>query len=188
MDNSIISPDRFEILVVRELRKAGFEITDVRIVRWIRAPGDTGEFDVDLTACLHAPGEVHHVLIGCLHRISPIRRELVARIGERSRQADSRSTLVFATSEFDREALVYARDHGIALLRVVDGRAAYDSGGWGVRNHYPAWLPAYAAQLVALDEAGLTNATLLAGGQPRMLLDRLKGAIRPGPPQEPPAE
>ncbi len=79
--------------------------------------------------------------------------------------------LVFATTDFDSDALAAARESGVALLRVVDGRTAYDTSGWNNPGHYPAWLPAYLAQVVDRDIAGQPRARLLEAGLPDMILD-----------------
>ena len=177
-----ITPDQFEILVVRELRKVGLEVSGLRIRRRIRISAETGEYDLDLAARLSAEGEEHRVLIGCRHREVAIGREQLGRLHGRLEEAGAEKALLFATPEFERDALAFGRDAGIALLQVVDGRTAHDTGGWGVRGHYPSWLPEHVARVVRLDDVGLVATALLVAGQPRLILDRLRPGTAPASP------
>jgi hypothetical protein len=88
--------------------------------------------------------------------------------------------LVFATADFTADAVTAAHEAGIALLRLVDGRSAFDMSGWSTPGHYPAWLPAYLSQLIDRDIAGQPRARLLEAGSADMILDALSSkATRP---------
>jgi hypothetical protein len=77
--------------------------------------------------------------------------------------------LVFATADFATDAVVTAQEAGIPLFRVVDGRSAFDMSGWSTPGHYPAWLPAYLAQLVDRDISGQQRVRLLEAGGAEMV-------------------
>src|SRR5438552_3403263 len=81
------------------------------------------------------------------------------------------AAVVFATADLAADALAAARGAGVAMLRVVDGRTAFDTSGWSTPGHYPAWLPAYLPQLVDRDISGQPRARLLEAGRPDMILD-----------------
>jgi hypothetical protein len=80
-------------------------------------------------------------------------------------EAGVEAGILFATAAFDRAALAAAKDARIALLRVTDGRTAFDTSGWGTPGHYPAWLPAYCAQTVGGDVVGDVRYRLLEAAQ-----------------------
>ena len=82
--------------------------------------------------------------------------------------------ILFATGEFEPEALQAARDRAVALVRVTDGRTAFDTSGWGTPGHYPMWLPAYCAQAVGRDIAGQPRYQLLEQGQGDVIVDQLR--------------
>jgi len=82
--------------------------------------------------------------------------------------------LLFATADFTPEALAAGDERGIALLRLVDARAAFDTGGWGNPGHYPPWLPAYQVQVVGRGSGGQARARLLEAGQANVILERFK--------------
>ena len=85
------------------------------------------------------------------------------------------------TASFAPDAVKAA--HGsLALLRVTDGRTAFDTSGWGAPGHYPAWLPAYCAQAVGLDLVGQPSYTLLQSGQGDALVRQLDTTGQPEAP------
>jgi len=87
--------------------------------------------------------------------------------------------VLFGAADFDPSALTAAEDSPLALLRVTDGRTAFDTSGWGTPGHYPAWLPVYCAQAVARDPLGQPRYQLLESGQASVIVDRLRN-----PPKE----
>ncbi len=67
-----------------------------------------------------------------------------------------------------------AEDSAFPLLRVTDGRTAFDTSGWGTPGHYPAWLPAYCAQSVTRDPLGQPRYELLESGKGGVIVERLR--------------
>ena len=166
-----MTPEYFEILVVRELRKVGFDLGTVRIHRRSELPEPERGFVLELAVPLARPGTNWRALVACRYQTHTVEPDVILSLKARLPQAPADTGLVFATAEFGTDALAAARESGVALLRVVDSRTAYDTSGWNNPGHYPAWLPAYLAQLVDLDPAGQPRARLLEAGRPDMILD-----------------
>lgn len=176
----VLGHDQFEILVTRELRKAGFDLLDVRRYRRTQLSGAEQGYLFELTADL-ARGPWHkRALIACRCQTSPVGSLAVESVSEHVREAKADVGLLFATAELTPEALEAAHTAGVALLRVVDARIAYDTGGWGAPGHYPAWLPAYLAQIVEKDAAGQIRHVLLEGRHGKAIVELLTPAHRPG--------
>lgn len=169
-----ITPDDFEILVVRELRKAGLEVSDVRRHRRATLPAPRHGYLLELAARLAREGWARGALIACRVQAAPVGRADVESLRGHAEEAGARVGVLFAAAELAPDALPAAEEHGIALLRVVDGRTAFDASGWGPSGHYPAWLPAYLAQLATRDAAGIPAHRLLESGRPDAILDRLR--------------
>src|SRR2546425_11939758 len=89
-------------------------------------------------------------------------------------EADAEGGLLFGAADFDPDALMTAEDSALALLRVTDGRTAFDTSGWGTPGHYPAWLPAYCAQSVTRDPLGQPRYELLESGKGGVIVERLR--------------
>src|SRR5207248_11596489 len=84
--------------------------------------------------------------------------------------------VLVGAADLDPSAVTVAEDSPRALLRVTDGRTAFDMSGWGTPGHYPAWLPAYCAQSVARDPLGQARYQLLESGQASVIVDRLRNS------------
>src|ERR1044071_8988019 len=164
-----MTPESFEILVVRELRKVGFEVFGVRGRRRADLPPPSTGFLLELLIGLGRPGGRKQVLASCRCRDVPIGPEAVESLKERLPAAGAQAALLFGTADFTPDALSAGLQNGIALFRIVDGRSAFDAAGWGPSGHYPAWLPAYLAELLDRDPAGLPRRRLLETGGAGMI-------------------
>jgi hypothetical protein len=174
-----LTPQTFEILVVRELRKAGFEVGNVRTHRRSELPPPEPEhaFVLELVVALTQPQTTwaRRALVVCRSQASAVERDVIELAKARLPEVRADIALVFAIPDFSAEALAAAEESGVALLRVVDGRSAFDMSGWSTPGHYPAWLPAYLAELVDRGVADQPRARLLEAGRPDMILDCLEG-------------
>jgi hypothetical protein len=188
-----LTPERFAILVVRELRKVGLEVSDLQIHRRTTLPEPEQGYLLELAGAVSRPPWRRRVLIACRRQDAPIGRVDVESLRAHLKEAGSEAGILFATTTFDRDALQAAQDGPLALLRVTDGRTAFDTTGWGTPGHYPAWLPAYCAQSISRDVMGEPLYRLLEGGQGEALMQRLQTEVdrapakhvEPGgPPQE----
>jgi hypothetical protein len=159
-----VTPEYFQILVVRELRKAGFDVGDVRIHRRSELPDPERGFVLELTAPLGHAAWRKRALIACRRQDGAVGRDIVDSLKARLGDAKADLGMLFATAGFHDDAVAAAQQAGIALLRVIDGRTAYDEGGHGTASHYPAWLPAHTVEVVDRDAGGQIRARLLEAG------------------------
>lgn len=169
-----ITPASFEILAVRELRKAGFEVTDPRVHRRTELSEPERGFLLELRVWLRRSGWQKRALIACRRQEGAVARAALDDLTARLPSAQADVGLLFATTDFALEALSAAEEGGIALLRLVDARTAFDTGGWGEPGHYPSWLPAYLVQLVDRGQTGQVRYRLLEGGCAALIVDRLE--------------
>ena len=169
-----LTPQHFEILVVRELRKAGLDVAELRIHRRVTLPEPERGYLLELSGVLGGTTGQHRTLIACRRQQAPIGRAPVESLRDHVTEARAAAGLLFGCAEFAPEALTAALDADLALLRVTDGRSAFDTSGWGSPGHYPAWLPAYCAQLVKRDPLGEARYHLLEPGQGDQLLHSMK--------------
>jgi len=146
-----LTPESFEILVVRELRKVGLQVSELRIHRCSTLPDPERGYLLELKGVLGRGAERRLTLIGCLRRQAPIGRSDIEAFKDHLKEAGVEAGVLFGTAVFEPEALTAAQPAPLALLRVTDGRTAFDTSGWGTPGHYPAWLPAYCAETVGRD-------------------------------------
>jgi len=169
-----LTPEYFEILVVRELRKVGFEVSELRVHRRAMLPEPERGYLLELKGRVSRAGWQRRALIACRRQDAPIGRAQVESLRDHLEEAGVDAGILFGTADFEPDALAAARDSSLALLRVTDGRTAFDTSGWGTPGHYPAWLPAYCAQAVGRDAFGQVRYQLLESGQGDLIVNQLR--------------
>jgi len=182
-----LTADSFEILVVRELRKAGLEVAELSLHRRTTLSEAEHGLLLELKAVLSRGPWRRRILIACRRQQRPIGRTEVESLEAHVSEAAAEAGVLFATPPFESDALRAAADGSLALLRVTDGRTAFDTSGWGAPGHYPAWLPAYCAQVVSRDALGQARYQQLEAGQADLILNQLEPArgAGSGPPVAP---
>ena len=171
-DPRSITADAFEILVARELRKAGLEPIKLHRRAGSLTPGNSG-FVFDLVGRLESYGHRWLVLIECRNRPDNVRAADVAEVRRRAVEAKAASALLFATTEFNDDALQAASESRVALLRVVDAHTALSAAGVIDVAQMPAWMPDFTVQLVWRED-GPAETVLLQANEPEPLLRRLR--------------
>lgn len=171
-DPRTISPDSLEILVARELRKAGIEPVALRRrpVQQAR-PADDG-FAYDLVGRLAAYGHRWSVLIECRNSSAPVRPEDIADLRQRADATPAASAIMCAVADIETSALLRARDEAIPVLRVVDARTALLAAGMIEGGQLPAWVPEFTVQVVTVTG----GARLLEADQPELILQEMRAA------------
>jgi len=169
-----LTPESFEILVVRELRKIGLDVGELRVHRRATLPEPERGYLLELKGVVSRPPWQRRALIACRRQQTPLGRADVESLKDHVKEAGAEVGLLFGTASFDPDALRAARDAALALLRVTDGRTAFDTSGWGTPGHYPAWLPAYCAQAVDRDVFGELRYQLLESGQGDVIVKQLE--------------
>src|SRR5205809_1280802 len=174
-----LTPEHFESLVMRELRKIGLDVSELRTHRRSTLPEPDGGYLLELKGVVRGAGWQRRVLIACRRQQRPIMAAEVELLKDHVKEADVEVGLLIGAGDFEPDALTTAEDTALALLRSPDGRTAFDTSGWGTPGHYPAWLPAYCAQSVTRDPLGQPRYELLESGQWGVIVERLRI-----PPQE----
>ena len=168
-DVGSITAEAFEILVVRELRKAGIEPVQVRRQAFhSREPG----FAFDLVARLECYGHRWRALIECSNHPRPVSAEEVSALRDRADEAHLVSALLCTTAACTPEAIARADLLRVALLRVVDAHHAATNAGWLPAGQLPAWAPEFRLELVTQANPGRA----LAANDPELVLRELRAS------------
>lgn len=173
-----LSREFFEILALRELRKVGLEVGALRLHRRTTLPDAERGFLLELVGVVGRGTWRASALIACRRQDAPVGKIAVDACREHLQEAKVAAGVLFAAPAFTADALAAADESGLVLVRVTDGRTAFDTSGWGTPGHYPAWLPAYCAQLVGRDAFGQIQYRLLETGHGDLVVAELqrKGA------------
>jgi Restriction endonuclease len=169
-----IGPAALEILVVRELRRAGIEAGGLRRTISAKASG-AAPAAFDLSGRLEAYGRKWSALVEC-RTSAPVGPADVDALRGRADAVPAKSALLFATSGFTNDAVRRADELRVALFRVVDAQSALLAQGLIEAGPLPAWVPEFTVELVALD-GGDVRARLLEADQPEQVLRRLRPPV-----------
>jgi restriction system protein len=114
-----ITPEDFERQVRCRLEAAGAELEAFKVTHREKLAGSDGVYEIDVTARFSALGANFVVLVECKHQASPIKRDVVQVLHARVQSLGAHKGMLFATSTFQKGAVEYAKEHGIALVRVT---------------------------------------------------------------------
>jgi hypothetical protein len=186
-----VRTDEVEILVARELRKAGLALSALRVLqRATRAPGDAVQYFMRLTGTGDAGRGETDIVIDFRNETAPVSADLVRALlalpGDRAEAGapvrlmpapDGLATVegppvlrvMFSTSGYDAGAVREAHALGVILLAVADGPAAFRRSQWSMGAQTPAWIPEYMTELVSLGPGGVPRHELILSARPAFL-------------------
>lgn len=121
-----ISPTEFERLVHSHVVRIGKNLKTFKAEHNNKLQTHDGVYQIDVTAKFEALGVEFLVLIECKHHKHPIKREVAQLLYDKIRATGAHKGIIFATVGFQRGAIEYAKTHGIALVRIVDGKLTYE--------------------------------------------------------------
>jgi len=156
-----LSPTDYERAVADLVRAADHEVADWRVEHLDPVKGADGTYIIDVTVRFRLLGADYLTLFECKRHISPVKREDVQVLHDKLRSTGAHKGVVVAASGFQKGALVYAKTHGIACVRLVDDAWKYETRDLTPvipqpRGHYIA----YASHLT--DGGGYGNTLLSA--------------------------
>lgn len=151
-----LSPEAFELAVKQMLEASGNGLKEFVAEHRSNVHGVDGAYEVDVKATFNALGVDFQVLVECKHHRYPIKREVVQILHDRIRSTGSHKGMLFATSTFQKGALDYAKTHGIALIRIADGKTCYETRSLYPPPGPPSWvyLPDYVGWRMQLTDEG----------------------------------
>lgn len=172
---TVLTPEEFEHEVAKQITSMGITLSEFKVQRLEKISAADGVYEIDVTARFEALGANFLVLIECKHHKNPIKREVVQVLYDRLRAMGAQKGMIFSTAQYQRGALEYAKVHGIALARVIDGGLLYETKSQDQRPvEPPPWAPPYAAYIVFLSEEGHESYSLMREGATEALLEQFK--------------
>ena len=81
-------------------------------------------------------GTLIKVLIECKHHRTPIKREVIQVLNDRIKSLGAQKGILFSTSKFQSGCIEYAEQHGIALVRLIEGKYLYETKSFDKLNRY----------------------------------------------------
>ena len=160
-----LSPVQFEREVKSILQRANANLKEFKVKHLEKLQGTEGEYEIDITVRFEALGATYLTLVECKHQKNPIKREIVQILQDKIRTTGAHKGMIFATSTFQRGAIEYASAHGIALVRMIEGKTSYETKSlYGRPIEPPPWanIPSYVGYLCSLTKEGHIQNTLVS--------------------------
>lgn len=125
-----------------------------------------GLYKIDVTARFEALGVEFLILIECKHHRYPIKREVVQILYDKIRATGAHKGILFATVGFQRGAIEYAKSHGIALVRIVEGKLTYEVKANIGPVEPPPWakIPKFVAEYIEQEEENSISVSDISEG------------------------
>ncbi|MGB3589469.1 MAG: restriction endonuclease [Tunicatimonas sp.] len=135
--NAEITPREFEELIYKYLAHSGEKLNKFKSSHDEKIERTDGTYQIDVYVEFEALGGELKVLIECKRYKNKIKREIVQLLYDKIRSIGAHKGMIFATSCFQSGSIQYAEDHGIALIRVIEGRYTYVTKSQGVQSFEP---------------------------------------------------
>ncbi len=103
-----------------------------------------GDYQIDGRITFHYLGVNYLTLVECKMYKGPVSREKVQILYDKLRAIGANKGVMMTSSYFQRGAIKYAKEHGIALIKVVEGKLTYEVRATGIEDlQYPDYLPRF---------------------------------------------
>ena len=170
-----LSPEEFELTVFGFLKDVGSKLDKFEIVHNSIETSHDGTYQIDIKANFEALGTNIKVLIECKKHNSAIKREVVQILRDKMQSLGAQKGIIFSTAKFQSGCIEYAEQHGIALVRIIEGKYTYETKSLDKSSvRYPVDLPKYVGEYIYnVTETGYTRYNL-SPGWPDGLLEFLQ--------------
>jgi len=170
-----LTSKQFEHEVKAIVEKANSDLKSFEAKHLEKLHSPEGVYEIDITTRFEALGVEYLTLIECKHQRNPIKREAVQVLYDRVRATGAHKGMLFATTTFQRGAIQYASVHGIALIRITEGKTFYETKAFGISPEPPPWanIPLYVGDFTSLSNEGNIQHTLVSVRHPDALDDFL---------------
>lgn len=122
-----LSPGEYERAVADLVQDSGHEITDWQVTLLDQVEGVDGTYVIDVTVRFRLMGADFLMLFECKRHASPVKRQHLQVLAEKMQSNGAHKGVVVAATGFQRGALEYARIHGVACVRLLDGAWMHES-------------------------------------------------------------
>lgn len=123
-----VSPDEYERQVAAWLGQTKRGLASFKIQHQAQLGGSSGEYTFDGIAEFEIfDGARIIVLVECKRHSSAVKRDYVLTLEAKLRDVGAHKAMLFSTAGFQRGALEYAAERGIATVTFIDGKLTYET-------------------------------------------------------------
>lgn len=153
-----VTPEEYERQVLAWLRKSAGNLENFHASHLHKLEGRGGEYEFDIVvefSILGGAGII--VLVECKRYIRPVEREKIQVLHAKIQDVGAHKGMIFSTSGFQKGAIDYATEYGIATITFIDGASTFETKGYGPRPSPPPWmnLPRFAGNFLSMGEGNI---------------------------------
>ena len=139
-----ITPTEFEQYAISALQEQfqDKEIDSYSFTHNVQKDAYDGSYQIDGEIKLSTMGINIDILVECKRYKGPVKREQIQALHDKIRSVGAHKGIFITTSFFQSGALKYAKEHGIALISIIDGKLQYEarSKNWIKNPVIPSWI------------------------------------------------
>lgn len=143
-NNTEISTAEFEQYAISALKRQfqAKETDSCSFTHNVQKDAYDGSYQIDGEIKLSTMGIEIDILVECKRYKGPIKREHIQTLHDKIRSVGAHKGIFITTSFFQSGALKYAKEHGIALISIIDGKLQYEarSEDWIINPVIPSWI------------------------------------------------
>ncbi len=159
-----VTPDDYEKQVVSWLRETGHTLASFRVTHLEEIEGSSGAYVFDAVAEFTVfEGARVVVLVECKRHRRAVERQDVLALEAKLRDVGAHKAMLFSTAGFQKGALEYAAERGIATITFIDGASTYETKARDSRPAQPPpWVhhPRFAGWFIT-GKAGKVSSSLV---------------------------
>jgi restriction system protein len=138
--NAEITPREFENLIKEFLSDLGKDLKSFNASHDVKLLTSDGEYQIDVIVTFEALNVDFTILVECKKHKNKIKRDVVQLLYDKIRTIGANKGIIFSTSGFQKGAELFAKEHSIALIRVIEGRYTYFTKSFGDKMfEIPPW-------------------------------------------------
>lgn len=121
-----MTPEEFEKYSLDILKEQTKGLENLEIRHNVIIKKNDGNYQIDGKIQFDVMGVRYVTLVECKHYRSPITREKVQILYDKIRAIGANKGVLISTSNFQIGAIKYAKEHGIALIQIVEADLTYE--------------------------------------------------------------
>lgn len=129
-----MSPEEFERVSLGFLKQQAGKLENSKFEHNVMMKAHDGNYQIDGKITFSYLGLSFVCLVECKKYSGPIEREKVASLYAKMQSLGAQKGILITTSYFQSGALLFAKEHGIALITITDEGMIYHQRGAGIQE------------------------------------------------------
>lgn len=149
-----ISPVEFEKQIKNIFEGLEREIKKIEIIHNDKINTVNGNFQIDIKVTFEFLGVDFIVLVECKKHNSPIKRETIQIVKDKVLILGVHKGILVSASGFQRGAIQYAKNNGVALIKIDNGKLEYETRSTESLNVIPSHInfPKFVFSVIEMTE------------------------------------